>query len=52
MHVGGEPALVAVDSIVDVKASFEMLRREDTKEGMLKDMPGKMSKRPSVEAFL
>ena len=52
MHVGADPALTTVESAAEVKASFERLRREDTKEGMLREMSGKMLKRPGADAFL
>ena len=47
-HVGGEPARAAVHKAADVKASFAMLRREDTKEGMLSERSGKMLKSPGA----
>lgn len=44
--------MTAAVSVIDVKASFERLRREDTKEGMLRVISGKMLNRPRGVAFL
>lgn len=52
MHVGGEPAFTTDETVIEVKTSFERLRRDDTKEGMLSEMSGKMLKKPGTEAFL
>lgn len=43
---------MVADNAAEVKASFAMLRREDTKEGMLRETSGKMWKRPGPQAML